>query len=86
MCLAIPSRIVEIQDGMAVIDVDGVRRECSLLLLENAAVGDWVIVHAGFAISRIDEEAARETLSLLREAAARVAERPSEEEPPAGGG
>lgn len=70
---------------MAVIDVDGVRRECSLLLLENAAVGDWVIVHAGFAISRIDEEAARETLSLLCEAAARVAGRPSEGEPPAGG-
>ena len=55
---------------MAVIDVDGVRRECSLLLLEDAQVGDYVIVHAGFAISKIDETAALETLALLKEAAA----------------
>jgi hydrogenase expression/formation protein HypC len=55
---------------MAVIDVDGVRRECSLLLLEDAAIGDYVIVHAGFAISKIDEAAALETLALLKEAAA----------------
>jgi len=57
---------------MAVIDVDGVRRECSLLLVEDAQVGDYVIVHAGFAISRIDETAALETLALLKEAAARM--------------
>ena len=57
---------------MAVIDVDGVRREVSLLLLENARVGDWVIVHAGFAIQTIDEEAARETLQILRDTAAAV--------------
>jgi len=43
---------------MAVIDVDGVRRECSLLLVEDAQVGDYVIVHAGFAISKIDEASA----------------------------
>jgi hydrogenase expression/formation protein HypC len=55
---------------MAVIDVDGVRRECSLLLVEDAQVGDYVIVHAGFAISKIDEAAALETLALLKEAAA----------------
>ena len=72
MCLAIPSRIVRIDDGMAVIDVDGVRREVSLLLLEDARVGDWVIVHAGFAIQAIDEEAARETLQILRDTAAAV--------------
>ncbi len=54
---------------MATIDVDGVRREVSLLLLEDASVGEYVIVHAGFAIQKIDEEAARDTLSLLREAA-----------------
>lgn len=72
MCLAIPSRITRIENGMAVIDVDGVTRQCSLLLLEDAAVGDYVIVHAGFAISKIDEAAARETLALLREAAARA--------------
>jgi hydrogenase expression/formation protein HypC len=55
---------------MAVIDVDGVRRECSLLLVEDAHEGDYVIVHAGFAISKIDEAAAKETLALLKEAAA----------------
>ncbi len=69
MCLAIPSRIVKIDDQMAVIDVDGVQREASLLLLENPAVGDWVIVHAGFAIHKIDEEVAQESLKILREAA-----------------
>lgn len=70
MCLAIPSKIVSIDNQMAVIDVDGVRREASLLLLEDAKIGEFVIVHAGFAIQKIDEEAARDTLALLRETAA----------------
>jgi hydrogenase expression/formation protein HypC len=70
MCLAIPSKITKIDNLMAVIDVDGVRREASLLLVEDAQVGDYVIVHAGFAISKIDEQAALETLALLKEAAA----------------
>ncbi len=69
MCLAIPSRITKIENQMAVIDVDGVRREASLLLLEDARVGDYVIVHAGFAIQKIDEQTAEESLRLLREAA-----------------
>ncbi|MDJ0669062.1 MAG: HypC/HybG/HupF family hydrogenase formation chaperone [Desulfobacterales bacterium] len=69
MCLAIPSKITEINDNMGVIDVAGVRREASLLLLENPQVGDWVIVHAGFAIQKIDEAAAQESLRYLREAA-----------------
>jgi hydrogenase expression/formation protein HypC len=72
MCLAIPSKITQIENNMAVIDVDGVRRECSLLLMEDAQVGDYVIVHAGFAISKLDETAALETLALLKEAAALV--------------
>ena len=58
---------------MATIDVDGVQREASLLLVEDAVVGEYVIVHAGFAIQRIDEAAAKETLNLLREAAELVA-------------
>ena len=70
MCLAIPSKITKIDNLMAVIDVDGVRREASLLLVEDAQVGDYVIVHAGFAISKIDEQAALATLALLKEAAA----------------
>jgi hydrogenase expression/formation protein HypC len=72
MCLAIPSRITKIENNMATIDVEGVQREASLLLLEDARVGDYVIVHAGFAISKLDEAAAQETLDLLREAIAAV--------------
>jgi hydrogenase expression/formation protein HypC len=68
MCLAIPSEIIEIKDTMATIDLGGVRREVSLLLLpEEASVGDYVLVHAGFAIHKIDKEAAEETLKLLQE-------------------
>jgi hydrogenase expression/formation protein HypC len=70
MCLAIPSKITRIEKNMAAIDVDGVKREASLLLVEDARVGDYVIVHAGFAIQKIDEAAAMETLKFLKEAAA----------------
>lgn len=69
MCLAIPSKIIEINDQMGIIDVAGVKREASLLLLEEPRVGDWVIVHAGFAIQKLDEAAAQESLRYLREAA-----------------
>ena len=72
MCLAIPSKITRIDDNMATIDVDGVQRQASLLLLEDAGIGDYVIVHAGFAIHKIDEAAALETLQFLKEAAALV--------------
>jgi len=72
MCLAIPSKIVEIEDGMATIDVDGVQRKTSLLLVEDAAVGDYVIVLAGFALHKIDEVAALESLKILKEAASFV--------------
>ena len=77
MCLAIPSRITKIQNNMATIDVEGVQREASLLLLEDARVGDYVIVHAGFAIQKLDEAAAQETLDLLRQAIAAVEKRES---------
>jgi hydrogenase expression/formation protein HypC len=59
---------------MGVIDVVGVQREVSLLLVENPQVGDWVIVHAGFAIQIIDEATAQESLRYLREAAQLLAE------------
>ena len=72
MCLAIPSKIVAIKNSIATLDVGGVEREASLLLLEDARVGDYVIVHAGFAIHKIDETAAMETLKILREAIALV--------------
>ncbi|HSO20535.1 MAG TPA: HypC/HybG/HupF family hydrogenase formation chaperone [Desulfosarcina sp.] len=70
MCLAIPSKVIEIDNGMATIDVEGVRRAASLMLLDDVVVGDYVIVHAGFAIQRLDADAAAESLTLLREAAA----------------
>ena len=72
MCLAIPSKITHIENEMATIDVDGVRRSASLMLLEDSAVGDYVIVHAGFAIKKLDEDSAMETIRLLKEAAAFV--------------
>jgi hydrogenase expression/formation protein HypC len=68
MCLAIPSKIVKIENNVATIDVDGVQREASLLLIENPEIGDYVIVHAGFAINKLNEEDAKESLKLLREA------------------
>ena len=72
MCLAIPSKIIYLDNDMATIDVDGVQRQASLLLLEDAVVGDYVIVHAGFAIHKIDEATALETVQFLKEAAALV--------------
>ncbi len=67
MCLAIPAKIVRIENGMGTIDMDGTQREVSLLLQEDARVGDYVIVHAGFAIHRVDEEEALESLKFLRQ-------------------
>jgi hydrogenase expression/formation protein HypC len=72
VCLAIPSKIIQVEDNIATIDVDGVRRSASVLLLDDVKVGDYVIVHAGFAIHRIDEESAMESLKMLREAASLV--------------
>ena len=67
MCIAIPSKIIKIENNIGTIDVDGVKRKTSLLLLEDAKVGDYVIVHAGFAIHKIDEQVAMESLKILRE-------------------
>ncbi len=66
MCLAIPSRIIDIKDTIATVDVDGVKREASIMLLDDVKKGDYVIVHAGFAISKLDEESAELTLKELR--------------------
>jgi hydrogenase expression/formation protein HypC len=79
MCLAIPSKIVKIENNVATIDVDGVQREASLLLLEKPRVGEYVIVHAGFAINKINEEDALESLKLLKEAASLIFDDPKEE-------
>ena len=68
MCVGVPMQVISIEGDQAVAEVDGVRREASLMLLDQEVkLGDFVIVHAGFAISRLDEEEARETLALMRE-------------------
>jgi len=72
MCLAIPAEVIEINGDKAILDVGGAKREASLVLLDEINVGDYVIVHAGFAIQRMDKEAAMETLNLLREMVAQV--------------
>ena len=76
MCLGIPGRIVEIPDrqaGLATVDISGVRRSVSVALVDEPAApietGDWVLVHVGFALARIDEVDAQETLDLLRRGA-----------------
>jgi hydrogenase expression/formation protein HypC len=70
VCLAIPGQIVAIADelnGLAEVDVVGVRRTVNVGLLDDAGPGDWVLIHVGFALSRIDEEEAAATLLLLQE-------------------
>ncbi len=68
MCLGIPMQIKSIDGTDIVAEIDGVKRDASLMILDDEVrVGDFVIVHAGFAISKLDEEDARETLALMRE-------------------
>jgi hydrogenase expression/formation protein HypC len=66
MCLAIPMRLIEIDGTIAVAEVDGVTRQVRLDLLPEAILGDYVLIHAGLAIARVDAEHAEETLSLIR--------------------
>ena len=71
MCLAVPGKVIDIEgDGelrMGRVDFSGVQRQACLAYVPEVAVGDYVLVHVGFAISRIDEEAAHETLAALKE-------------------
>ncbi len=70
MCLGVPSKIIRIDaEKLGEVDYLGTRVKASFQLLEDPRVGDWVIVHAGFAISRLDEDEAKETLAILREIA-----------------
>jgi hydrogenase expression/formation protein HypC len=69
MCLAIPVRIVEIlPDDMAKVSLDGVVKKISTALIEDPAVGDYVVLHVGYALSKIDPEEAERTLEMLAEA------------------
>lgn len=66
MCLAVPMRVVTIADEMAICEIDGVRREASLMMVDGIKVNDYVLIHAGFAIERLDEDEAEETLRQMR--------------------
>ena len=74
MCLAIPMRVIRRDEFLGVVELDGVEREISLMLQPDAQVGDWVLIHAGYAIGVVDEEEAKATVELLREAAMLVGE------------
>ena len=68
MCLAIPALVIELREGdAAVVDLAGVRKEISLALVEGVAVGDYVIVHVGYALNKLDPDEAARTLALFAE-------------------
>lgn len=67
MCLAIPVKIIKIDGTLAEVDMDGVRRQADIRMVDGVRCGDYVLVHAGFAIEKIDEDQARETLKLLKQ-------------------
>jgi hydrogenase expression/formation protein HypC len=69
MCLALPVRVVELAPGdNAIIDLGGIRKQISLALVEDVAVGDYVILHVGYALSKLDPAEAEKALTLFREA------------------
>ena len=67
MCLAVPAKVLEIKDAVGRVEISGVSREVSLMLLPEVRVGDYVLVHAGFAMQIVDEKDAEETNALLAE-------------------
>jgi len=68
MCLGVPMQVKTIENEMAVCEIDGVQREASLMMIDDVQVGDYVLIHAGFAIEKIDDFEAQLTLKALREA------------------
>jgi len=69
MCLAIPARVLKIENNLAIVDMAGVKREADIRMVSNVRVGEYVLIHAGFAIEKIGEKEAEETLQLFREMA-----------------
>lgn len=68
MCLAIPAKVVKLRDGgLADIELEGVVKEVSLDLVDDVVVGDYVIVHVGYALTKMDQEEAQRTLALFAE-------------------
>ena len=69
MCLGIPGKVIEIEKNVAKVDVGGLLRDVSLDLCPDVSVGEYVLIHTGFAIQKVDEDEAKETLELLRQLA-----------------
>ena len=67
MCLSIPGKIKSIENDMAVVDINGISTEANISIIEDPKVGDYLLVHAGFAIEKYDDEDAKETLRLVKE-------------------
>jgi len=67
MCLAIPARVVAIDGDNAIVDLGGVRKDVSLALVDDVAIDDYVIVHVGYALNKLDPEEAAKTLALFAE-------------------
>lgn len=67
MCVAVPAEVLEIEGSMATLDYGGVRRQANIDFLEDVKVGDYVVVHVGFAIQKLDREDAQETLALWKQ-------------------
>ncbi|AEF93249.1 hydrogenase assembly chaperone hypC/hupF [Desulfotomaculum nigrificans CO-1-SRB] len=67
MCVAVPLKVVKVTGNMAIAELEGISKEISIALTPEVNVGDWVLVHAGYAIHRIDNEEARETIRFLEE-------------------
>lgn len=67
MCLAVPLKIVELKENNAVGEIEGVRRNIRVDFIKNLKIGDYVMVHAGFAIEKLDEKSARENIELIKE-------------------
>ena len=79
MCLAIPAKVVQkLENDQALVEVGGVRNRISLLLVEDVTVGDYVIVHVGFAIAPLNAEEAAKTLALFDEIARQLEANPYE--------
>lgn len=76
MCLAIPMQVKSMTGETAVCEIDGVKREASLMLVEDVRVGDFVLVHAGFAMEKLDPAEAETTLALFRQLLAAEPESP----------
>lgn len=67
MCVAVPMKVIEVTEFACVAEIDGVRKSASLLALENVKIGDYILVHAGLAIEKLDTDIAEETLRIMRE-------------------